>query len=69
MYNFTIYFINGKKKTVNGVDYFKVELNYVKLNLKNHKSLIFPFSNVSHVEIEGLFDDKDVEATAEVEED
>lgn len=52
MHNVTIYFTDGKKKTIEHVIFYKYGEGSIKLNLPDHTSIIFPFVNVKFIEIE-----------------
>lgn len=50
-FTITIYHNNGKKKTVSDALFYKYESHFIKIGLKNHTTLIFPYGNVNYIEI------------------
>ena len=47
----TIYYANGKKKTVEGAAFYKYTDSFLKIGLRDHKTLLFPYGNVNYIEI------------------
>ena len=50
-FTITIYYANGKKKTVEGVAFYKYTDSFLKIGMRDHKTLLFPYGNVNYIEI------------------
>lgn len=50
-FTITIYYNNGKKKTIEGAVFYKYTDSFLKISMKDHKSLLFPYGNVNYIEI------------------
>lgn len=52
-FTITIYYANGKKKTVEDAAFYKYTDSFLKIGLRDHKTLLFPYGNVNYIEITG----------------
>ena len=50
-FTITIYYANGKKKTVESAAFYKYTDSFLKIGLRDHKTLLFPYGNVNYIEI------------------
>lgn len=50
-FTITIYYNNGKKKTIEDAAYYKYTDSFLKIGMKDRKSLLFPYVNVNYIEI------------------
>lgn len=52
-FTITIYYANGKKKTVEDAAFYKYTDSFLKIGMRDHKTLLFPYGNVNYIEITG----------------